>query len=79
MQAATKKTRTGTAEHAEYYPDEQKVFLYEGAPKMTERDPEGKVKTTEGADLTYFAGDDRLLVNGSLAHPGQTTFQRKGK
>ena len=79
VQVAPKATRTGTAEHAEYYPDEQRVFLRDGGPKMTERQPDGETRVTTGEDLTYFAGDDRLLVKGTLAHPGQTTLQRKAK
>jgi lipopolysaccharide export system protein LptA len=79
VQVAPAATRTGTAEHAEYYPDEQKVFLRDGGPKMTERHPDGETKVTTGEDLTYFAGDDRLLVKGTLAHPGKTTLQRKAK
>jgi hypothetical protein len=27
--------------------------------------------------LTYFANDDRLLVNGSRAQPGQSQIKRK--
>ncbi len=79
VQATPKATRTGTAEHAEYYPDEQRVFLRDGAPKMTERQADGETRVTTGEDLTYFAGDDRLLVKGSLAHPGRTTLERKAK
>ncbi|HEY2013760.1 MAG TPA: LptA/OstA family protein, partial [Bryobacteraceae bacterium] len=69
--------RTGTGEHAEYYTDEQKVLLKEGQPKLVERKLSGKQDTTEGAELTYFANDDRLLVNGSPARPGQSRIQRK--
>ena len=70
-------TRTGSGEHGEYYTDEQKVFLNGGEPKLRERTLNGKENTTEGAELTYFANDDRLLVNGSPAKPGQSRIQRK--
>jgi lipopolysaccharide export system protein LptA len=69
--------RTGTGEHAEYYTGEQKVHLRGGAPKLIERKPNGRVDTTEGADLTYYANDDRLLVNGSPSRPGQSQIKRK--
>src|SRR6185369_15394894 len=65
-------TRTGTAEHGEYYTGEQKVLLKGGQPKLVERKLSGKQDTTEGDELTYFANDDRLLVNGSPARPGQS-------
>jgi len=70
-------TRTGSAEHAEYYTDQQKVYLKGGAPKLVERKLSGKQDVTEGTELTYFANDDRLLVNGSPAKPGQSRIQRK--
>ncbi len=69
--------RTGTAEHAEYYTQDQRVFLRDGQPKLVEQPPNGKDKTTEGENLTYFANDDRLLVNGSPARPGQSQIKRK--
>ena len=77
VQTSRAGIRTGTAEHSEYYMDEQKVFLTRGEPKFVERKPDGKVQTTEGSDLTYYANDDRLLVNGSPARPGQSQIQRK--
>jgi len=77
VQTSRPAVRTGTAEHAEYYTDEQKVFLKGGAPKLEERKTSGKSDITEGAELTYFANDDRLLVNGSPAKRGQTRIQRK--
>jgi len=69
--------RTGTSEHAEYYTNEQKIILRGGEPKMVERKPNGRVDTTEGSELTYYANDDRLLVNGSSSRPGQSQTQRK--
>jgi lipopolysaccharide export system protein LptA len=77
VQTARSGVRTGTAEHAEYYTSEQKIFMNGGAPKMVERKPDGKVQESEGSDLTYYADDDRLVVNGSPAHPGQSRIQRK--
>ena len=70
-------TRTGTGQHGEYYTGEQKVLLKGGQPKLVERKLSGKQDTTEGDELTYFANDDRLLVNGSPARPGQSRIQRK--
>ncbi len=70
-------TRTGSAEHGEYHTGEQKVLLKGGQPKLVERKLDGEQVTTEGQELTYFANDDRLLVNGSPARPGQSRIQRK--
>ena len=73
VQKALDRTRTGTGEHGEYYPDEQKVILRGGEPLLAD-----SVKgTTRGAELTYFANDDRLLVNGSSDQPAKSRIRRK--
>lgn len=75
VQKSVKSTRTGTAEHCEYYLGEQKAILRGGAPKLVETPG----NTTEGAELTYFANDDRLLVNGAPRRPGKSDIIRKRK
>ena len=76
-QTSKEGTRVGTSEHAEYYTAEQKVYLRDGRPKLAIRRVNGDYKETEGNELTYFANDDRLLVNGSRAQPGQSQIKRK--
>ena len=76
-QVSKEATRIGTADHAEYYTADQRVFLRDGHPKLVEKRTNGKDNTTEGLDLTYFANDDRLLVNGSRAQQGQSQIKRK--
>ena len=67
-------SRTGAAEHAEYYPDQQKLILNGGHPQIVD-----KIKGDEahGTELTYFANDDRLLVNGSPSQPATSRIRRK--
>ena len=65
---AKDNTRTGTAEHSEYYTGDQKVVLRGGRPKLV-RHVNGNGRTAQGAELTYFANDDRLLVNGAPDQP----------
>ncbi len=77
VQTSRTGTRTGTAEHGEYYAGEQRVFLTGGEPRLVEKKPDNQVQTTQGSDLTYYANDDRLLVNGSPARPGQSRIQRR--
>ena len=56
-----KRTRTGTSEHAEYYADDEKVILNGGQPLLVD-----SVKgQTRGKQLTWFANDDRLIVDGA--------------
>jgi lipopolysaccharide export system protein LptA len=69
-------TYNGTAEHSEYYTSEQKVILQGGVPKMVD----SKGNTTIGpGGLTYYANDDRLLVNGSDGKPANSRLVRKKK
>jgi lipopolysaccharide export system protein LptA len=65
---------TGSAEHSEYYTDEQKVVLLGGTPTMVD----SKGNSTVGPEgLTYYANDDRLLNNGSENQPANTRLKRK--
>jgi lipopolysaccharide export system protein LptA len=73
VQKSPDRTRTGTSEHAEYYPDEQKVLLKQGQPQLVD----SVTGTTHGDELTYFANDDRLLVNGSAKQPAKSQYHRK--
>ena len=68
------RTRTGTGEHSEYYPDEQKIILQGGMPKLVDSQ-EGTTVAPQG--LTYWADDDRLLLNGSKDQPVKTRIKRK--
>ncbi len=77
VQSPVDRTRNGFAEHAEYYPEDQKVILRGGRPKLIEVKATTK-DTTEGNELTYFANDDRLLVNGASSKPA-TSQIHKGK
>ena len=69
--------RTGTAQHSEYYTDEQKVVLTGGQPKLVDM-LNGKEKGSIQAPdkLTYFANDDSLLGSGSASQPVQSRIHR---
>jgi lipopolysaccharide export system protein LptA len=68
-----KRTRTGTSEHGEYYVEDQKVVLAEGQPLVIDS---LKGRTT-GKQLTWFANNDRLLVDGMDSKPAETTLHKK--
>jgi lipopolysaccharide export system protein LptA len=66
------RTRTGSGEHAEYFVGEEKIVLRGGRAKLVD-----SVRgTTEGEQLTYFARNDRLLVEGADAQPAVTRLRR---
>ncbi|MDP8981817.1 MAG: LPS export ABC transporter periplasmic protein LptC [Acidobacteriota bacterium] len=73
VQAAPKRTRTGTSEHAEYYVDEDKVILNGGQPLLVDS-LKGR---TRGEELIWFSLDDRLLVNGAEGQPAKSLLHRK--
>ena len=71
--ATDKRTRTGTSEHTEYYADEQKVILEGGEPLLVD----SLKGQTRGKQLTWFANNDRLLVNGVESKPADTLIRKK--
>jgi lipopolysaccharide export system protein LptA len=67
------RTLTGTSEHAEYYSTDQKMILSGGQPTVVD-----SVRgTTKGKLLTYWANDDKLLVNGAKKEPVSTLLQKR--
>jgi lipopolysaccharide transport protein LptA len=73
VQTAPDRTRTGTAEHAEYYMADDKIILEGGQPKMVD----SLKGTTTGKQLTYFSKNDRLLVNGVERERASGVIRRK--
>src|SRR5215469_17777769 len=69
------RTRTGTGDHAEYYASEGKVIL-EAGQAMVVDNVRGK---TVGKQLTWWANDDRLLVDGEPDKPARSNIKKKKK
>ncbi|MBM3727895.1 MAG: LPS export ABC transporter periplasmic protein LptC [Acidobacteria bacterium] len=67
------RERRGSSEHAEYYLTEGRVLLDGGSPEF--HDPQRGV--TRGRQLTWFANNDRLLVDGVENRPAVSTLIRK--
>jgi lipopolysaccharide export system protein LptA len=68
-----KRTRVGTSEHAEYYADEEKVILNGGEPLLVDN-----LNRTRGKQLTWFANDDRLIVDGTdKKNPAKSVVHKK--
>jgi lipopolysaccharide export system protein LptA len=72
--AAGRPTRTGTGDHAEYFEGEQKLILRGKPAHMVDGSD-----STVGLELTYWANDARLLVNGSPKEPVTTRITRDRK
>ncbi|MFL6351762.1 MAG: LptA/OstA family protein [Bryobacteraceae bacterium] len=73
FQAKPDRTRTGTAEHCEYYTKENKVVLNGGAPQMVD----SYKGITKGHQLTYYSDDDRLVVEGQKDQLAYTKMRKK--
>ena len=67
------RTRTGTGERCEYYTKQDKVVLSGGAPQMVDS-YKGIVK---GEQLTYFSGEDHLIVDGKKEQVAFTRMKKK--
>ncbi|MEZ5351740.1 MAG: LptA/OstA family protein [Bryobacteraceae bacterium] len=66
------RVRNGTAQHAEYYVNDEKVVLNGGIAQMVD-----SVKgTTRGRQLTYYSRNDSLQVEGALTQPASSTIRR---
>jgi lipopolysaccharide export system protein LptA len=65
VEAADGRTKTGTAQHCEYYPNQDKAVLTGGQPKVVD----SRKGVTIGAKLTYYSKGDRLLVEGGPKSP----------
>lgn len=64
-QAGAGRSRTGIAQHCEYYPKESKVVLNGGSAKMLD----SRKGTTVGEQLTYWSNSDHVLVEGAAKKP----------
>lgn len=73
VQTASDRTRTGTADHAEYYTVNEHIVLRGGRPQMLD----SKRGFVGGAELTYFVDDDRLLVSGTPQQRATGRLRRK--
>jgi len=75
---ATHHTYTGTADHSEYYCDDNKVILKSDKPRESRLvdNVRGHDNTTQAPELTYLADDGRLLGNGASNQPVQSRIHR---
>jgi lipopolysaccharide export system protein LptA len=75
VQTVPGRTRTGTAEHSEYYTNDERVVLRGGAPLLVDS-VAGK---TQGPELIYRADDGSLQANAADGNPVQSRMVRNKK
>jgi lipopolysaccharide export system protein LptA len=75
VQTTPARTRTGVAEHAEYYAIEGKIVLSGGTPVFTD-----SVKgSTSGSRITYYTAGERLDVEGRDNTPVESKLLRRSR
>ena len=67
------RVRTGLGERAEYYLAEEKLVLRGGRPKLIDSER----GTAQGEELTYYARNDRLLVDGDEVRPAVSRLRTR--
>lgn len=75
VQTTAGRTRTGTSEHMEYFPKENKVILNGGLARMADT----RKGTTVGQQLTYYSNTDHVIVEGMPKKPVVTDMNRQSK
>lgn len=73
LQRTADRTVRGEAERGDYYLDDEKMVLTGGNPVLID----SKKGTARGALLTWFARQDRLIVDNTGSGPAVSRTQRK--
>jgi lipopolysaccharide export system protein LptA len=72
-QAGSGRSRTGLAEHCEYFPKDNKMVLNGGGARMLDT----RKGTTVGRQLTYWSDSDHVLVEGDPKSPVMSDMQHR--
>jgi lipopolysaccharide export system protein LptA len=67
------RTRTGIADHCEYFTANSKVVLNGGSPQLVD----SYKGITKGRQLTYFDDEDHMVVEGEKKQLAFTQMKRK--
>ena len=72
VEKGPKATKTGTSEHGEYYPEEERMVLNGGNPLVTDK----KRGTTRGSEITWLVREDRLIVDNTGSGPAVSRIRQ---
>ncbi len=67
------RTRRGTGEHSEYYLDEERLVLNGGNPLVVD----SARGTSRGREITWFARQDRLIVDNTGSGPAVSRIKQR--
>jgi lipopolysaccharide export system protein LptA len=79
VQRAPDHTRTGTAEHSEYYTDDERVILRGGTPLLVDSVNGKEKEKGQAPEWIYRVDDGSLQGNGSEGIPVQSRILRTKK
>ena len=77
VETGTARVRKGNGETSEYYTVDGKLVLEGGKPEMVDIVKGVEQRRTTGKQLTWFANNDKLIVDGLEKKPAVSNLQRK--
>ncbi|WP_031497447.1 LptA/OstA family protein [Bryobacter aggregatus] len=77
VETGTTRVRKGHGETGEYYTADGKLVLEGGKPEMFDVVKGVEQRRTTGKQLTWFANNDKLIVDGEEKKPAVSNLQRK--
>lgn len=77
VEAGQTRIRQGNGETGEYYTADNKLVLEGGKPEMVDVVKGVEQRRTTGKQLTWFANNDKIIVDGQEQKPSLSTVQRK--
>jgi lipopolysaccharide export system protein LptA len=79
VETGAERVRRGKGETAEYYTADGKLVLEGGKPEMVDTVKGVEQRRTTGKQLTWFANNEKLIVDGQEQKPSVSVIQRKKK
>ena len=77
VETGKNRVRKGSGETSEYYTADGKLVLEGGKPEMVDIVKGVEQRRTTGKQLTWFADNDKLIVDGEEKKPAVSNLQRK--
>ena len=77
VETGEQRVRKGKGENGEFYTADGKLVLEGGKPEMVDLIKGVEQRHTTGKQLTWFANNDRLIVDGEEKKPALSILQRK--
>ena len=77
VETGAQRVRKGNGETGEFYTADSKLVLEGGKPEMVDLVKGVEQRRTTGKQLTWFANNDKIIVDGQEQKPALSTLQRK--